>query len=341
MRILPAATIAATLMFPTLLRDSADTVARTGQISYALPADYEPVQQLLLPWHDEYAAFFVDVAAAAQGHVELVVVLDITQDPDETVRDLATAGLQPGDYELVVVPIETMWLRDFGPLITRASDGQRGIVDTRYFSRGDDDEVPYALAEQLWPDIPIVDTDVQIEGGNLLSDGAGRCVTTTLTFESLDRDQRRAARRQLRTRLGCHRLIVLERLFGESTGHVDVFAIISGPRRIVLGDYDRRVDPENAAVLDRNAARLRRAGFTVDRIPMPSNTDGAYRTYTNAVLINDVVLAPVYADDRSVEDDALAVLRYAFPNRAVVPVDATSIIQLAGAIHCATMTVAR
>ncbi|HWN67254.1 MAG TPA: agmatine deiminase family protein, partial [Haliangium sp.] len=133
---------------------------------------------------------------------------------------------------------------------------------------------------------------------------------------------------------------VVPPLHGEPTGHVDMFATVTGPGQVIVGRYDPGVDPENAVRLDRTAIILRRAGFRVRRLPMPSHGDGVFRSYTNSLAINGVVVVPVYPEAAEGEDEAFAVFRAAYPGRRIVPVVASDIITLYGAVHCTTLTIA-
>ena len=81
--------------------------------------------------------------------------------------------------------------------------------------------------------------------------------------------------------------------------------------------------------------------ITALRIPMPSNAGhSVFRSYTNALAVNDRVLVPVYDEDSRFEATALDVFETAYPGRTIVPVDSDEIIYWSGAIHCVTMTVA-
>jgi agmatine deiminase len=344
MRTLLVALLVIVGLLTQLARDatsSARTRSRSRAPEYHLPADYEPIQQLIITWDDNYPRYFVDIAAAAAGQVDIVVVVDPNMDRVAIGASFAAAGIGSGAVEFLTAPIDSMWLRDFGPLVVRGSDGSRRVVDLRYFEPGADDELSARIAQMLWPQWPVKRLNVALEGGNLLADGTGRCVTTALPFAGRSRQQRVHIRSALRHQFGCRSLVVLDQLDREATGHVDVFAIIPGPGRIVVGAYEQHVDRRNARILDRNARLLRDAGFSVGRIPMPGNGDDRFRTYTNAVPLNGVVLAPVYGDDRAREAEALAVLAAEFPGRRITPIDATDIIELHGAVHCTTMTVAR
>jgi agmatine deiminase len=74
---------------------------------------------------------------------------------------------------------------------------------------------------------------------------------------------------------------------------------------------------------------------------MPFLEDGLYRTYTNSLAVNDVVLVPYYSDSMDGLQEALKVFEEAYPGRAIIPIEASPLIQLNGSIHCTAMTTAR
>jgi len=80
--------------------------------------------------------------------------------------------------------------------------------------------------------------------------------------------------------------------------------------------------------------------FEVIRIPMPPDFDGSfppsgdYRTYANAVFVNNTILVPVYQPQY--DDPALAVWQEAMPGYNIVGINCNSLIQYLGAIHCIT-----
>jgi agmatine deiminase len=223
-------------------------------------------------------------------------------------------------------------------MIARTYRGERVVVDWRYYGeRVQDDVVPTRLAE-LWR-MPVVRPPLSLEGGNLLTDGHGRCVVSEHLLSENPRMSEDAVREVLRDYAGCRRTTIVPPLAEEPTGHADMLAIITGPRRVMVGRVQPGGDPVNAARLDLAASLLQQDGFLVRRIPMPDNADGTIRSYTNALLTDDAVIVPIYTDDRSHEVAALAAFASAFPRKRVVTVDATNVIGMGGVTHCATMTI--
>lgn len=314
------------------------------QTGVVLPGEFEPVERLLMAWDDSLADFLVDVMAAAWNEARITVLLGPDQPDDGLVYGLRQVGLDARAVQRVRAPVGSVWVRDFGPLVVRTPGGGRQVVDFTYYLDEQEDHLPRALARKLWPRWPVRHSFLDMEGGNIQSDGHGRCITTAGYLDrdllAMDMVDHTALRQELRAQLGCQTLAILPPLDGEPTGHVDMFAIITGPGEVIVGRYDPMLDPNNARRLDRAADTLRGAGFRVRRIPMPDHGDGLFRSYTNALAVNGTVIVPVYPEADRSEEEALAVFRAAYPGRRVVPVVATEIIRLYGAVHCATMTIA-
>jgi agmatine deiminase len=136
-------------------------------------------------------------------------------------------------------------------------------------------------------------------------------------------------------------------MVGESTGHVDMFATFTSPDTIVVGQFNPHFDAVNAQILDRNAEQLaqvrtRRGRLYVERMAMPHHHDGIWRTYTNVVYANRVVLVPVYPEtDPDGSREALSLYSRLLPERKVVGINAENLSALGGALHCVVMNMAQ
>jgi agmatine deiminase len=307
-----------------------------------LPAESEPIKALLIGWPggaSNLTSFFAGVIKAASSEVSTVIVYV----PSQTVANglysaLSSAGAPLSKIKFLKLSLDTIWMRDYGPLMVRAnnSSGYR-VVDLRYYyGRWNDDAAPSRLAT-AWQ-VPVSRPPLELEGGNFQSDGAGTCIATTQVLKQNSGYTTQKVKSLFQQYLGCQSTLILPALDGEGTGHVDMYVTITGPRQAIVGQYSSADDSYNAKIADQGAAILKAAGFTVHRIPMPTNYDGAYRSYTNSLAVGKRVLVPVYSDDRRYESQALAVFKKAYPGFTIVPIDSTQVIQMAGAIHCVTIT---
>jgi len=59
------------------------------------------------------------------------------------------------------------------------------------------------------------------------------------------------------------------------------------------------------------------------------------RTYTNSLIVNDVVVLPVY--NLPGDDEAIAIYESVLPEKTIYALDARDIIASGGAWHCVTM----
>ncbi len=303
-----------------------------------LPGEFEPVAELLLAYMGDLSTVYVDVIRATAAEAPVTVLFRDDKHATRLRDALAAAGVDAAHVTFDKVPFDSVWIRDWGPQVVTTLDGGQRMIDTRYYKGRDEDDVfptRLALERGLRSSRPAVAT----EGGNLLSDGAGSCIIGSTVGTRNATSLARLEQLYLEN-YGCERLIELYALEGEPTGHVDIYVTITGPREAIVGKYAFEVDRENLILQNIAALDLERAGFKVRRIPMPDNDRRArFRTYTNAVAVNGVVLVPVYPDAKSGEAAALAVFAAAYPDRKIVPIDASSAIESQGAIHCLTATI--
>jgi agmatine/peptidylarginine deiminase len=158
-----------------------------------------------------------------------------------------------------------------------------------------------------------------------------------------DQSDEQSIRSVLRQCFGAELTVFLEPLSGEPTGHVDMFATFTSPNTIVVGQYDPATDAVNSQILDRNAQKLSQVRTDVGplrviRLPMPRRDDSIWRTYTNVVYANGVLLVPAYpAVDDAGQSAALKIYRRLLPHWHVVAVDVARLAKLGGAMHCVTM----
>ncbi|MET8630687.1 agmatine deiminase family protein [Kitasatospora sp. NPDC004669] len=315
-----------------------------------VPGEFEPVGQTLIAWtiNDDTDSttrtYFIDLIRAVSSNSRTLVVGGYAGAAQHARTTLTQAGVDTSKIEFMERNLDSWWMRDYGPIAARRTDGSKRFIHTRYYQdRLNDDALATGLANQ-W-NIPISRPKLESEGGNFQSDGAGGCIVTNDVLNrplNLTNQLTAADLRDMFGKLyGCRTTTILDPIKGEGTGHVDMFATFTGKRDVLVGAYDPKDDPENAKVLDGNADRLTAAGYQVHRIPMPGHGDDTYRSYTNSLAVNDAVLVPVYTDDTAHEREAMDAYRAAYPNRKIVPIDATSIIKSAGAIHCTTMTISK
>lgn len=315
------------------------------------PGDFERQSALilgcneLLPYHPQA---LVQIVSALIERIPLLGVVDSEEQRRHLLALLCDWGVPAHLLHVVSLPVKGMWVRDYGPFFTRNQDGSVMILDAAYLEadRPEDDEVPSELAALLR--LPVERVPLLIEGGNLLSNGRGLCITTSTLFKRNEARGARAADVQagLRRHYGFTQIVSLRPLVTEPTGHVDMFAAFVSADTIVVGEYDARIDPVNADVLNANAQTLANVEvepgkrLNVVRIPMPSNRGGVWRTHTNAIFANGTLLMPIYPGaDGGSRQQAMDTFRSLLPGWDIEGIDANSIIQNRGALRCVCIQV--
>ena len=316
-----------------------------------LPGEFEKQSAILIgsgQLADELPAVFARIALLTRGRVNLIALAQGDEGRRHAQQVLADQHIASPHLHFVNAPHNSMWARDFGPLTVRQHDGHSALVDTWYTSadRMEDDAIPELLAETLT--MPIVPASLFLDGGNVLTNGRGLFVAT---YDLIDRNLQpdrdaELIRLNLGQLFGASEVVFLEPLIGEPTAHVDMFCTFVSADTVVVASIDPAVDAENARILNHNAARLAsmrvgRKRLRVVRVKMPSHDDTVWRSYTNVVYANGLLMVPIYPEkDAAGSRTALALYKGLLPDWQVEPVDAEALAQLGGALHCITMNMA-
>ncbi len=314
----------------------------------SVPADFEPMEALVLSaglLAQQDPDLLAQMVEALHEQIRLVGLVSDGRQRQKVEKILADRKLLGRAIRLVEIPHNTLWIRDYGPIFFRLPDLHSAAYDAEYPDprRRLDDVVPTRLAAlfgaSVFP-LPMV-----LEGGNLLTNGQGLALTTqTAMLRQVGGYVSEASFRQLLSQhLGIDSLVILEPLHGEPTGHVDMFACFTGPDTVLVGQYDPKEDPENAALLDRNAAilagcRTSAGPLRVIRIPMPGHRDGIWRTYTNVIFANRLLLVPTYPTaDPTNTQRVLEIYRRLLAGWKVIGLDTSRLIPIGGGLRCITL----
>jgi agmatine/peptidylarginine deiminase len=316
-----------------------------------VPAEFEAQSALILGCNElsqYHRTTMLEVIHALHDKLHLIGLVNDAAQQLEVADAVVAAGLHPSAIQLLVVPAKGMWVRDYGPMFVITEHGQLHMLDARYRQkRPTDDNVPVELANFF--QMPRFDVPLLMEGGNLLSNGQGLCLTSSAMMvwnEELGHDIYQIGD-ILAGYFGFDNWVYLQPPLGEPTGHIDMFCTLVAPNVAVVGQIDPHQDAENARILDEGAAVLRsthtRSGpMQVVRIPMPPCSDGHWRSYTNVIFANGTLLVPTYPKVcPDLDRQALDTYRRLLPNWKVVPIDASTIITKRGALHCVSINVPR
>lgn len=318
-------------------------------------AEWEELQGLAITWTG-FPAILTQIVAAAKEECQVII---ICQNDAVVKNQLGAAGV---DWSTGVTFVEdefdSIWMRDYGPNTVYLNDVETlAFVDWIYNRpRPDDDAVPEVISDALG--IPIycttnAPTDLVHTGGNFMADGLGNAFSSDLVLDENDATNQWGTSNHSEAEvdeimldfMGINTYPKMESLPFDLIHHIDMHMKLLNENTLLVGEYPEgiadgpQIEANIQYVLD-NYATPYGTPYKIIRIPMPPengaypNTNGDYRTYTNAVFVNKTILVPTY--EPQFDDVALGIWEDAMPGYNVVGIECNSIIPLSGAIHCIT-----
>jgi agmatine/peptidylarginine deiminase len=297
----------------------------------------------LLQYHPETMC---EIISALGDRIAIIGLISDPAQEQQALDVLKNGGVSTKGIRFFFWPAVSMWVQDFGPICVVGDEDVR-IIDFSYHfaDRKIEDQTPLAFAATYG--MKLAPERLTMEGGNLLSNGRGLCVSSTTLIEQ---NKMRGYDLQvvgsiLQSDFRFKQWTYLPPLAGEPTGHVDMFVTLTSPTTAIVGQYDPRDDAVNARQLDDVAKALEAvtvdgAAIKVTRLPMPPHHDDKWRTYTNVIYANGVVLVPQYPDIcPELDKQALEIYRQALPEWKIVGINASTLIEKRGSLHCLSRSV--
>lgn len=311
-----------------------------------IPGEFEHQEAVMLGFNELielHPQTLVDIVRAIDGRKKIVGLISRPEQEQLALGLLKMNGLKTEHVSFFLWPAASMWVQDFGP--QQLVNGDVRIIDFAYHHPGRDaeDELPMAFAATYG--MKIAHSKLTLEGGNFLSNGRGLCISSAALIEQNQVRQYDIPTigRILKSDFRFSQWSYLMPIVGESTGHLDMFLTIANPSTVVLASFDPKEDSVNATRMDDNAKALSSIQvegkpLRIVRIPSPSSHDGKWRTYTNVIYANGVLLVPQYPDfSPELDRRALEVYRETLPDWKIVGIDASKLIQQRGSLHCLSL----
>jgi agmatine deiminase len=313
-----------------------------NQPNRRLPAEWEPQDAVLLAWPHATTDWADCLADAQKTFAEIEAAIRRFQ-PVIVVRSDA--------YDL---PCNDTWARDFGP-VTTEEDGTPVLLDFTFNGWGNKfaAELDNAITRKLhalgaFGQTPLRPVDLVLEGGSIESDGDGTILTTSTCLLNPNRNPqltKEQIEEQLKEAFGAHTVLWLEHghMEGDDTdAHIDTLARLCPDRTIVYVACDNPQDAHYPDLKAMEAELQALEGYRLLPLPWPAPKYGADgdrlpATYANYLVINGAVLVPTYNDPADAQ--ALETVGKAFPGRAIIGIDCSTLIRQHGSLHCVTMQI--
>jgi agmatine deiminase len=318
------------------------------------PAEWEPHDQTLMGWPCRVELWGQTLAQARADYAEVANAIaafePVTMIANPGADARAAREAVSSAVEVAELGLDDSWLRDCGPIYTLGEDGERVAVHFRFNAWGEkfppwdrDAAVGRLIAQRLGD--PVVEAQLVLEGGSILTDGQGTLLTTEQCLLNPNRNpslSREQIESSLAGHLGVQRFVWLGMGLLEdrdTDGHVDLIAAFTEPGAVLLQTVGE--DNPNFERCQENRARLQNAALRVTELPWLPYAEVAGETvaagYLNFYICNRAVIVPVAAAET--DEQALALIAEQYPGREVVPVPGRVIAYGGGGPHCITQQV--
>lgn len=257
--------------------------------------------------------------------------------------------------ELVVCPIDDLWIRDSGAVFVVTEQGKKAAIDFNFNGWGSkqahdaDAKVASFMCQQA--KVERIVSELVLEGGGIEVDGHGTAIITESCVLNTNRNpdiSKAACEAELKDLLGLEKIIWLPGIKGKdiTDGHTDFYARFAKPGFVVAG-YDSDPDSFDHEVTKRHLEILKSATDAQGRklevvvLEGPATVRPKFETkdfaagYINFYVCNGAVIAPQFGDKRA-DSAAKKSLQELFPNRKIELVNIDGIAAGGGGIHCTT-----
>lgn len=308
------------------------------------------------PLLDEATDCYTRIVEAITPHESLLIVAPYASEVEFALRGRVPSGR----VHIFECPTDDTWIRDYGPLTMMHPDRSLSLLDFRFrgwggkFAAEKDNAVNRALAEAGVFQNLSDQLDVELEGGNVESNGQGvimvnsHCLRSNRIYPS----GTCSPEQLVAERTGTVRILPIDR--GQVTGddtdsHIDTIVRFASPHTLLYVEAPRRTDPVDPDFVPLKAMETQISALIQDpawgiatAIPLPYadpvTVDGERlpATYANFLITPSAVFVPTYG--LPTDADALRIIGEA-TGRRTIGIDCLTLLKQHGSLHCATMQI--
>lgn len=252
----------------------------------------------------------------------------------------------------VVVPNNDIWIRDYGPFFVERYDKKDPLIldfgfnawGGKYPPWDKDNNVPKEIAFYLGCEsesYPLI-----LEGGALEFSGDGLVLTTEECLLNKNRNPditKGNIESIIKDAFGVSEIIFLKNgLINDHTdGHIDNVARFIDKRKVLVArsfnrnneNFDRLVENEN--ILKNWIHPQKGYKLEIIELPLPEGVDPLLPySYANFIFVNNGIIVPLY--NCQTDEMALKIFELLFPERNIVGIDCSLLIEEGGSLHCMT-----
>ncbi len=303
---------------------------------FRTPAEYEAVYAVIVSYIG-YTTMIKEIAKAVSNYANAYVW--VMSGPS------SMNGVSSDKYVNFPIPIDSVWVRDYGPFSISKQSQSVAIIDMvyrHYQYRKNDDAVPSKIGQIQ--KLMVYPVSLILDGGNFMVDSKGNLFMTERTYMWNSSKPKEEVNNILKNYFKVKNIYSFEYAGYpnepvDGTGHIDMFMKLLSDDTVVIADCD--VEPfkttfEKAVEFFKNKTSPNGNKYKILRVKSYYK-NGVYYTYTNSLIVNGNVIMPVYSNYPQSNSDAKSV--YESAGFRVITVNSDASISSGGAIHCVTQTV--
>jgi agmatine deiminase len=326
-----------------------------------MPAEWEQHEAIWLSWPHDPLTFPDCIEKVEATYVQIIREIHESEKVNLFVKDLpmkervvSMLRVAMVDFTKIcffVFDYADVWFRDYGPTFIVNTKQELAMVNWIFNAWGDkydelikDKAIPQVINKTL--QIPCFRPPLVMEGGSFDVNGKGTLLTTEQCLLNTNRNPnltREDIENYLKTHLDITHFVWLKNgISGDDTdGHIDDLARFVNPTTIVCA-YEDNPNDENYDALRGNYEILKNAKdqdnnpLNIVKLPMPGNLMGDEcrlpASYTNFYIGNTKILMPTF--NHKNDPIALSILQDLFPDRKVIGIDCSYLVNGYGTIHC-------
>lgn len=331
-------------------------------------AQWEEVQALVITWTG-FPTILSQIVNAAQTQCKVIIHCN---DSNTVKSDLISNNVTISpNVKYIEVAYNSIWIRDYGANTVYLNDVDSLILVDWIYNRPrpDDDNIPVAYSNFL--NIPLFRTlnspnNLMNTGGNWMTDGIETAFASELILDENDGSGSYSLNYPNHTPAeidtivkkfhGINRYIQMNTLPYDGIHHIDMHMKLLDEKTLLVGEFPQGISdgPQIEANIQYVLSTYTDPWgnpYKIVRIPMPPSTGGnypggpfgnaSYRTYTNFVIANNVIIMPAYR--QQYDTTAYRIVHENMPGYAITMIDAdnsnANLIAQSGVIHCITHTV--
>lgn len=303
---------------------------------FRTPAEYEPIHAVVMSYTG-YTTMIKEIAKAVSNYAGAYVW--VMSGPS------SISGVPSDKYVKFSIPVDTVWMRDYGPFGISRQMESVAVVDTiyrHYQYRTNDDVVPQKVAQIQ--KLSFYGAPIILDGGNFLVDSKGNLFMTERTYIWNSSKSKDEVNSILKNYFKVKNIYTFEYAGYpdeplDGTGHIDMFIKLLNDDTVLIADCD--TEPfkstfNKAVEFFKNKTAPNGNKYKILRVKSYYK-NGVYYTYTNSLIVNGNVIMPIYSNYTQSNYDAKSV--YESAGLRVITINSDASISAGGSIHCVTQTI--